>query len=190
MSEVIVPTILKIYGNDNGVTKLIQDESSFEMEIDSVYYFEGVDTKYKAQCIYRDDTTAIMQTYGTHAGTWPGTLTIPSVLSNYSSAMSNFRLPTGTSASNIAVAGASGTGATSAKLLEILKTAAGNYSSFGASDSKSWLKPYGSMVDGCYVNSSGGVGSSSKSYNFVIAPAFDIDLTKIKINATNTISLK
>lgn len=64
-----------------------------------------------------------------------------------------------------------------------LRTAAGNFSSFGASGNNSWLGTVGSDSYAWYVNSDGNVFSyDSKDYSYVVAPAFNLDPSKVTLN--------
>lgn len=70
-----------------------------------------------------------------------------------------------------------------------LKTATANHSSFGASASYAWL---GTFNGGNYVrcvSSGGGVSSSSQHNSYVVAPAFNLDTSKVTLEG-NVITVK
>lgn len=206
--------IKKIYRNNNGNTKLAHElyaninadsvslydvnDIEVEMEVGGVYYFKDVNRVFRAKCIYKSGNSAIMLSYGVNIGAWPGsgTLSVPTCFADFSSAMSNFRLPTGSSTSNIAVSGASGEEATSDKLLSILKSAASGANSLrqvvgvGTFVEASWLGTQYNTDNAYYISWSAYFGNRAKTNSLVIAPAFNLDLTKVKINPINVISLK
>lgn len=62
-----------------------------------------------------------------------------------------------------------------------LKEAATNYSSFGASYDSVWLGTANDGGTAWYVYSGGNVYSNNQNYDFVIPPAFNIDLSKVEI---------
>lgn len=73
------------------------------------------------------------------------------------------------------------------------KTAATNYSSFGAFSGSSWLGIVSSSGPfAYYVISNGNIGNvgPAQSSSFVIAPAFNIDLTKVTLSDGNTLTVK
>lgn len=65
------------------------------------------------------------------------------------------------------------------------KTAAGNYSSFGASNSGSWLGTVNGNGSAWYVNSSGDVYSNRQYHSYVLAPAFNLDTSKVRLSGTS-----
>ncbi|MCI7321720.1 MAG: leucine-rich repeat domain-containing protein [Lachnospiraceae bacterium] len=66
---------------------------------------------------------------------------------------------------------------------QALKTAAGNYRSFGASYSYSWLGTVNSGYYAWFVDSYGNVNSNSGQPNScVLAPAFNLDTSKVVLN--------
>lgn len=62
-----------------------------------------------------------------------------------------------------------------------LKEAATNYSSFGASYDSVWLGTANDGGTAWYVYSGGNVYNNNQNYDFVIPPAFNIDLSKVEI---------
>lgn len=71
-----------------------------------------------------------------------------------------------------------------------LKIAATNYESFGAYYSGAWLGTDNDGYNAWYVNSSGNFGrNSDQNIDFVIAPAFNLDLSKVTVSG-NTITIK
>lgn len=62
-----------------------------------------------------------------------------------------------------------------------------NYSSFGADYSTAWLGTFSSNYYAWYINQSGNVYNYNQNFNHVIAPAFNIDASKIKLNGTEII---
>ena len=71
-----------------------------------------------------------------------------------------------------------------------LKRAAENYSSLGASNYRAWLGTYsGSGSSAYYVNSDGSVSSSNQDYSNVVAPAFNLDQSKIEVNGDEIVIL-
>lgn len=72
-----------------------------------------------------------------------------------------------------------------------LKTAATNYSSFGANDDCSWLGTDHLSYEAWYVYSNGNINDTKdQSTKMVIAPAFNLDLTKVNIDSNNVITKK
>ena len=67
---------------------------------------------------------------------------------------------------------------------DILVSAAGNYSSFGAAYNSAWLgTPYGSDY-AYYVSSGGNVnGNGDTSGSCVCAPLFNLDLSKVAVSS-------
>jgi len=65
---------------------------------------------------------------------------------------------------------------------QALKEAAGNARSFGASVNCAWTGTYyGNSGDSWVVNSNGDTYGNYQSGSFVVAPAFNLDLSKVKI---------
>lgn len=131
------------------------------------------------KCLSKSGNTAVMQTYGVTGASWPGSGDLTSSYSSYwgtlSSAISGVKLPTGSSTSNISPSGS----------YEILRSAAGNARSFGATVVQdAWLGT--SDYDGgayLVVYSNGNVGYTlAISSLCVIAPYFTLDLTKVKVD--------
>lgn len=73
-----------------------------------------------------------------------------------------------------------------------LKTAATNYSSFGANKGYSWLGTVSSGYSGSgeCVTASGFIDDRAQSNLLVLAPAFNLDLTKVNIDSNNVITKK
>ena len=67
---------------------------------------------------------------------------------------------------------------------EALKTAAGNYSSFGASNSYAWTGTYGGGNYAYSVSSSGSIGSSYQSNSFAVPAAFNLNPSKVRLSGT------
>lgn len=66
-----------------------------------------------------------------------------------------------------------------------LKSAAANYSSFGASNYYAWLGTVYGSNNAWYVSSSGDVFSGDNQYySYVLAPAFNLDLSKVRLSGT------
>ena len=64
-----------------------------------------------------------------------------------------------------------------------LKTAASNYSSFGASGTNSWLGTVYGSGNAWFVGSNGNVNCNhGQSDSFVLAPAFTLDTSKVVLN--------
>ena len=65
---------------------------------------------------------------------------------------------------------------------QALKTATTTFSSIGASSSKAWLGNVCGSDYACRVNSNGYVGGGSQDGNdFVVSPAFNLDLSKVEV---------
>lgn len=65
---------------------------------------------------------------------------------------------------------------------QALKEAAGNARSFGASVNCAWTGTYyGNSGGAWYVNSNGGVSYNDQSDDYVVAPVFNLDLSKVEI---------
>ena len=65
---------------------------------------------------------------------------------------------------------------------QALKKAAGNASSFGSPNNCAWLGTVNGGGSAWYVNSGGNVYYGSvQSYDFVVAPAFNLDLSKVEV---------
>ena len=65
---------------------------------------------------------------------------------------------------------------------EALKTAATNFSSFGCPNDCAWLGTvFGSGGAWCVYSGGNVYGSSNQNYDFVVAPAFNLDLSKIEV---------
>lgn len=65
---------------------------------------------------------------------------------------------------------------------QALKKAAGNARSFGASNGYAWLGTVNGGGGAWYVYSNGSVcGGNDQSYDFVVAPAFNLDLSKVEV---------
>ena len=73
-----------------------------------------------------------------------------------------------------------------------LKTAAGRYSSLGATYASAWLGTVSGSVSAWYVNSNGNVYGNynySQSFSFVVAPAFNLDLSKVRKDSSNNLTI-
>lgn len=64
---------------------------------------------------------------------------------------------------------------------QALKKAAGNASSFGSPDNYAWLGTVYGSGGAWYVNSNGGVSYNDQSDDYVVAPVFNLDLSKVEI---------
>ena len=62
-----------------------------------------------------------------------------------------------------------------------LKAAAGNACSFGSPDNYAWLGTVYGSVGAWYVNSNGGVSYNDQSDDYVVAPVFNLDLSKVEV---------
>ena len=70
---------------------------------------------------------------------------------------------------------------------QALKDASINYSSFGADGSGAWLGTVYSSYVAWYVHSSGGVNGSNQFYSFVVAPAFNLDKSKVIVSGSKIV---
>lgn len=143
-----------------------------EITVGKEYKMSGVDVV----CVgFTKKGHAKMQTLGMTAGRRPGEGNISEYndvtrhfTKEWKEVIKKFRLPTLKKAK------------TNKDVSTALAKAAGNYSSFGASNNYAWL---GSILGSTYawcVNSSGYVNSSySQNLSFVVAPAFNLDESKI-----------
>ena len=68
---------------------------------------------------------------------------------------------------------------------EAFKTAAGNYSSFGASYSYAWTGTYGGYNGAYGVSSNGSVNGSNQSNSFVVPAAFNLNPSKVRLKGTD-----
>ena len=69
---------------------------------------------------------------------------------------------------------------------EAFKTAAGNCSSFGASDGDAWTGTYSGSYYACYVNSDGNVDDDyGQSNSFVVPAAFNLNPSKVRLKGTD-----
>ena len=68
---------------------------------------------------------------------------------------------------------------------EAFKTAAGNYSSFGASGSSAWTGTCGGSGSAYGVNSNGNVNYNSQSNSFVVPAAFNLNPSKVRLKGTD-----
>ena len=64
---------------------------------------------------------------------------------------------------------------------QALKKTAENACSFGSPDNYAWLGTVYGSGGAWYVNSNGGVSYNDQSDDYVVAPAFNLDLSKIEI---------
>lgn len=64
---------------------------------------------------------------------------------------------------------------------QALKKAAGNACSFGSPDNYAWLGTVYGSGGAWYVNSNGGVSYNDQSDDYVVAPVFNLDLSKVEI---------
>lgn len=64
---------------------------------------------------------------------------------------------------------------------QALKKVAGNASSFGSPDNYAWLGTVYGSGGAWYVNSNGGVSYNDQSDDYVVAPVFNLDLSKVEI---------
>jgi hypothetical protein len=126
----------------------------------------------KVKCLSISGTTAVMQTYGVTAGSWPGSGDLTSSYSSFwgdlAPAISGVKLPTGTSSST-----------NPAGSYSVLVSAAGSYSSFGASSDRAWLGTAYSSGYAYYVFSDGNVYNYNTGGSLVCAPLFNLDLSKV-----------
>ena len=72
--------------------------------------------------------------------------------------------------------------------LQALKSAADNGVAFGASNHCAWIGVHGTNYSAYCVTSYGSVGDGSQSGSCVIAPAFNLDMTKVRVSG-DTITL-
>ena len=68
---------------------------------------------------------------------------------------------------------------------EAFKTAAGNCSSFGASDGDAWTGTYSGNYYAYYVNSDGYVSYGGQSGSFVVPAAFNLNPSKVRLKGTD-----
>ena len=68
---------------------------------------------------------------------------------------------------------------------EAFKTAAGNCSSFGASDGDAWTGTYGGYYYAYYVYSDGNVNGNYQSGSFVVPAAFNLNPSKVRLKGTD-----
>ena len=68
---------------------------------------------------------------------------------------------------------------------DALKTAAGNYSSFGASDNSAWTGTYDGYYSAYSVNSGGNINGYGQSYSFVVPAAFNLNPSKVRLSGTD-----
>lgn len=134
-----------------------------------------------------------MQTYGVTKGLWPGAGDLTSTYAGYwgelAGAITNVKLPTGTSKESISPAG------DNFATYNILVSAAGAYSSFGAASyggygGAAWLGTPTGRGDAYYVLSGGSVVDNPNfhtSTSFVCAPCFSLDLSRCGISTDGTI---
>lgn len=144
----------------------------------------------KVKCLSKSSSTAVMQTYGITAGTWPGdgdlTSSYRGYFGNLASAISGVKLATGTTTSNVSPSGSYD---------PILSSAKASYSFNADSTNKqSWLTGSRNINSGSInywvayvISSSGSVRESNTTNNHVSAPYFTLNLTNIKIQKDNTI---
>ena len=64
---------------------------------------------------------------------------------------------------------------------QALEAAAGNACSFGSPDNYAWLGTVYGSGGAWYVNSNGGVSYNDQSDDYVVAPVFNLDLSKVEI---------
>ena len=64
---------------------------------------------------------------------------------------------------------------------QALKQTAENACSFGPPDNYAWLGTVYGSGGAWYVNSNGGVSYNDQSDDYVVAPAFNLDLSKVKV---------
>ena len=64
---------------------------------------------------------------------------------------------------------------------QALKKAAENACSFGSPDNYAWLGTVYGSGGAWYVNSNGGVSYNDQSDDYVVAPAFNLDLSKVEV---------
>lgn len=69
----------------------------------------------------------------------------------------------------------------SGNYLQALKAAAENACSFGSPDNYAWLGTVYGSGGAWYVNSNGGVSYNDQSDDYVVAPVFNLDLSKVEI---------
>ena len=115
-----------------------------------------------------------MQTFGMTSGKWPGEGDISdynentkTFIAEFGNAISRFRLPTKEEMMTLP------------GVYPALVKAAKNYSSFGASNYKSWLGTANGSNNAYYVNSYGDVDYYSQSSSYVVAPAFNLDPSNV-----------
>lgn len=131
----------------------------------------------RVKCLSKSGNTAVMQTYGITAGIWPGrgdlTTSYKSYFGNLASAVSNLRLPTGTSTSDIIPSGS----------YSVLCSAAYNYISFESTHTSAWLATLYDNLH-CYTVGANGLVNGNTDYRntCVIAPYFTLDLTKVVVD--------
>lgn len=68
---------------------------------------------------------------------------------------------------------------------QALKAAAGNYSSFGAGSGCAWLGSVGGSDGAWYVYSDGSVSYNYQDNSYVVAPAFNLDKSKVTVSGNN-----
>lgn len=146
----------------------------------------------QVQVLAFDDANhkALVQSKGMWGAAWPGEGSLYNTAASYLGELKNVAtdvyLPKGSN-SNISVYwNGTQTTAYAGTVLGILKAAAGSYSSFGASYSRSWLGTPNGSSSAYYVHSSGSVNNNDWSYSYVCAPAFTIDTSRVALSG-NTI---
>ena len=70
---------------------------------------------------------------------------------------------------------------------QVLKKAARNASSFGYPDNFAWLGAVNGGGNAWCVHSSGNVGSGGQNNGYVVAPAFNLDLSKVEVDGDEII---
>ena len=68
---------------------------------------------------------------------------------------------------------------------DALKTAAGNYSSFGASNYCAWTGTYCGDNSACFVNSDGYASYNYQNNSFVVPAAFNLNPSKVRLSGTD-----
>ena len=73
---------------------------------------------------------------------------------------------------------------------QALKAAAENACSFGSPDNYAWLGTVYGSGGAWYVNSNGGVSYNDQSDDYVVAPAFNLDLSKVEVVENQIVKIR